>query len=329
MPEQFPYSILKKQQIIQQMNNLAVSRLPFLFIIDFKAESGFVIPETELDEQYIHFQTDSDLQSNKINRCVDWQIKPVGFDEYRQKFDYVQQQIHLGNSFLTNLTQPTNIYTNISLFELYQVGSSKYKLWLNNRFVVFSPETFVKIYNRTISSFPMKGTIDASLPNAEKQILNDPKEKAEHATIVDLIRNDLSLVAEQINVKRYRYIDKISTNKHDLLQVSSEIEGQLPGNFRERLGDILFALLPAGSICGAPKKKTLEVIEQAEGYERGFYTGIWGWFDGQNLDSAVMIRFVEQVDDNLVFKSGGGITAQSELMKEYEELIQKVYVPVC
>jgi len=195
-------------------------------------------------------------------------------------------------------------------------------------FTVLSPETFVKIRDGVISSFPMKGTIDATLPNAESVILADPKEKAEHATIVDLIRNDLSLVAEQVEVKRYRYIDNLVTNKGNLLQVSSEITGRLPENYLERLGDILFSLLPAGSISGAPKPKTLEIIEQAEGYERGFYTGIWGWFDGENLDSAVMIRFIEQQGDQLVFKSGGGITSQSELKKEYEELIQKVYVPL-
>jgi para-aminobenzoate synthetase component 1 len=73
----------------------------------------------------------------------------------------------------------------------------------------------------------------------------------------------------------------------------------------------------------------LEIIEQAEIYERGFYTGIFGWFDGENLDSAVMIRFIEQKGDKLIFKSGGGITSQSQVEKEYEELIQKVYVPVC
>jgi len=195
-------------------------------------------------------------------------------------------------------------------------------------FTVLSPETFVKIQDGIISTFPMKGTIDAALPNAESVILADPKEKAEHATIVDLIRNDLSLVAEQVEVKRYRYIDNLVTNKGNLLQVSSEITGRLPENYQERLGDILFSLLPAGSISGAPKPKTLEIIEQAEGYERGFYTGIWGWFDGENLDSAVMIRFIEQQGDQLVFKSGGGITSQSELKKEYEELIQKVYVPL-
>ena len=252
----------------------------------------------------------------------------MSLEDYRPKFDYVVEQIHLGNSFLTNLTQPTDVETNLSLLELYQLGSAKYKLWLNGLFTVLSPETFVRIEGQTITSYPMKGTIDASITNAEKIILNDPKEKAEHATIVDLIRNDLSLVAENVEVKRYRYIDKLKTNKQDLLQVSSEISGRLPENYLERLGDILFSLLPAGSISGAPKPKTLEIIENAEGYERGFYTGICGWFDGENLDSAVMIRFIEKNGDKLIFKSGGGVTAQSDLQKEYEELIQKVYVPI-
>jgi len=194
--------------------------------------------------------------------------------------------------------------------------------------LVLSPEIFVRIEGQTISSFPMKGTIDADIPDAENIILNDPKEMAEHATIVDLIRNDLSLVAEKVEVKRYRYIETIKTNKQDLLQVSSEITGLLPDDFRDRLGDILFELLPAGSICGAPKAKTLEIIQEAEGYDRGYYTGICGYFDGNNLDSGVMIRYMEQDGAQLTFKSGGGITSQSELIKEYEELIQKVYVPL-
>jgi para-aminobenzoate synthetase component 1 len=135
------------------------------------------------------------------------------------------------------------------------------------------------------------------------------------------------MVAENVCVKRYRYIDTLHTNKGDLLQVSSEISGDLPVNYKEKLGDLLLELLPAGSICGAPKTKTLEIIEQAEGYDRGFYTGIFGYFDGENLDSAVMIRFIEQQTDGLVFKSGGGITSQSNNQSEYDELIRKIYVP--
>ena len=328
MTASFPYIILKKQQLIQKINSLAALHTPFLFIIDYKAEQGYVIKQDELDNRFVRFDNKNQRTKNQKHETIQWQVLQISLEEYRPKFDYVVSQIHLGNSFLTNLTQPTQVETNLSLFELFQLGSAKYKLWLKDQFTVLSPETFVRIEGRTISSYPMKGTIDASIPNAEEIILNDPKEKAEHATIVDLIRNDLSLVAENVEVKQYRYIDKLKTNKHDLLQVSSEISGRLPQNYLERLGDILFSLLPAGSISGAPKPKTLEIIENAEGYERGFYTGICGWFDGENLDSAVLIRFIEQKGDKLFFKSGGGITAQSDLQKEYEELIQKVYVPI-
>ncbi len=330
MTKNFPYTLLNKHQITEQINHLAALSTPFLFIIDYNAESGFVIKEQELDERFVIFQCPG-VQERRAQSAdtIKWDLKPVDINSYQSKFEYVVEQIHKGNSFLTNLTQPTEVITNLSLQDLYRIGTARYKLWLKDHFTLLSPETFVRIDGRTISSYPMKGTIDATILNAKDIILNDSKEKAEHATIVDLIRNDLSLVADRVEVKRYRYVEKLTTNKQDLLQVSSEISGRLPENFHEKLGDILFALLPAGSICGAPKPKTLEIIEQAEGYERGFYTGICGWFDGRNLDSAVMIRFIEQQGNKLIFKSGGGITSQSEMQKEYEELIQKVYVPIC
>ena len=129
------------------------------------------------------------------------------------------------------------------------------------------------------------------------------------------------------SVSQSRYIDRIETNKGALLQVSSEISGQLAQNYKEKLGNIIMQLLPAGSISGAPKPKTMEIIKHAEQYDRGFYTGIFGKFDGQQLNSAVMIRFVEKINNKLYFKSGGGITAKSNCLSEYNELIQKVYVP--
>lgn len=171
----------------------------------------------------------------------------------------------------------------------------------------------------------MKGTIDANIPNAKELILANPKEIAEHATIVDLIRNDLSMVSDNVRVSNYRYYEKIQTQEGLIGQVSSKIEGTLPENYNDNIGDIIFALLPAGSISGAPKNKTKQIINKAENAERGYYTGVAGYFDGTNLDSCVLIRYLQA--DN-TYRSGGGITSQSDLFKEYQEMINKVYVPV-
>jgi para-aminobenzoate synthetase component 1 len=209
--------------------------------------------------------------------------------------------------------------------DIFEATSSKYKVWFKNHFVCFSPETFIRIKNGEIYSFPMKGTIDANIQDAKEVILNDPKEQAEHATIVDLLRNDLSMVSKNVRVLRYRYYEELKTQQGKIGQVSSEIAGELPDNFNEFIGDIVFSLLPAGSVSGAPKKKTLEAIHEIEGVERGYYTGIAGYFDGEELDSCVLIRYV---DDKNIFRSGGGVTFQSTLTTEYQEMIDKIYVPI-
>jgi len=96
---------------------------------------------------------------------------------------------------------------------VYTVVHAKYKLLFKNQFLVFSPETFVQIQDGVISSCPMKGTLDASIPNALQLLTDNPKEKAEHSTIVDLIRNDLSIVATDVRVRRFRYIEEISAGQ--------------------------------------------------------------------------------------------------------------------
>jgi para-aminobenzoate synthetase component I len=252
---------------------------------------------------------------------------PECFEVYQNKFDFVKQAILFGNSYLLNLTCSTPIDLDLTLKEVFLRSASKYRLWFGENFVCFSPETFVTIKNGIIRSFPMKGTIDASLPDAEIIILNDIKETAEHCTIVDLIRNDLSRVSKRVRVERFRYTETIKTHEKRLLQVSSEICGDLDDNFRASLGDIIYALLPAGSVSGAPKKKTIELIAAAEKCNRGYYTGIFGVFDGKDLDSGVMIRFIESGDKGLIFRSGGGITSLSEPLSEYNEMIDKIYVP--
>jgi para-aminobenzoate synthetase component 1 len=320
-----------RAQAIETMNSWGAKQTPFLFVIDFEMQKIKLFRTDQgLPEGIMCYFPEHRLENAFPNErpSLQFQKHPVSYPVYQEAFQIVMEQILAGNSFLLNLTFPTKIATNLTMSEIYSGSTAKYKLFLKDELVCFSPETFVTIRNGQISSYPMKGTIKATVPGAMEVLLNDPKETAEHHTIVDLIRNDLSMVASDISVKRFRYVENVSTHEGDILQVSSEITGKLPRNFRHHLGDIIFALLPAGSVTGAPKQKTVSIIELAEGAPRGYYTGIFGYFDGKNMDSAVMIRFIENRNGDLWFRSGGGITCNSNAESEYRELIDKVYVPI-
>lgn len=325
-------STISTSEAIECINEYGRQRTPFLFVIDFLAEKPVVIPLSEVNNEELLYdfngQTNYLTTNQKLLPQFQFNKHPLPFSDYQSKFGYVVNKIKLGNSFLTNLSVYTKVETDLDLKSIFAHSFAKYRLWWRDRFVCVSPEIFVQVRGNRIASFPMKGTIDAALPNAAQIILNDVKEAAEHATIVDLIRNDLSMVADKVWVESYRYLDTLSTNQKTLLQVSSEVAGLMPKDWRETLGTWLFKLLPAGSISGAPKPRTLDIIQQAEGYERGYYTGITGIFDGKNLDSGVLIRFIEKKDNHLLFKSGGGITARSEVNSEYQEVIDKVYLPI-
>ena len=112
--------------------------------------------------------------------------------------------------------------------------------------------------------------------------------------IVDLLRNDLSIISSNVKVDKFRYCETIITKDKKLIQTSSKISGTLEKNWQNKIGDILISILPAGSITGTPKRKTIEILKDVENYDREFFTGIFGIFDGQNLDSAVMIRFIQK-----------------------------------
>ena len=170
--------------------------------------------------------------------------------------------------------------------------------------------------------------MDAKLPNAKKTILADQKEMAEHVMIVDLMRNDLGIIGSAVKVEKFRYVEKIKAGEKELLQVSSKITATLPPDWKNRLGTLLSHILPAGSISGTPKKSTLNIINRVENFDRAFYTGVFGVFDGKSLRSGVMIRFIEKENDQLFYKSGGGITIDSDAQSEYDELIDKIYLPL-
>ena len=312
------------------MNELGKRSEPFFFLIDFELEN---IQIHKWDALPSNLYFDFGNVKHPAIQCfpepenTQLSFEAYPYTEYAEAFRLVLDEINYGNSFLLNLTGRSKLNTQLSLEQIYQMSNAKYRLYLADSFVSYSPESFIQIKEGTISSFPMKGTIDASIENAKDIILADPKEKAEHNTIVDLIRNDMSRYAKQVHVPKYRYIDTIKSKDATLYQVSSEVKGQLQESYAEHIGSILFSMLPAGSVSGAPKVKTLEIIRRAEQSKRGYYTGVAGYFDGLNMDSCVLIRFIAQDQDSLYYHSGGGITFMSDVDKEYNELIQKIYVP--
>lgn len=320
-----------QKSIIEKMNNWGASKTPFLFIVDFESLNPLVFPLSEIPSGILfNINNKKNYRHKSIKKALDFKINKSDFQKYKTSFDQVLKEIHHGNSYLLNLCTKTEIEMNYSLQEVFYSSHAKYKLYvdyLDHHFTVFSPEIFIQIRKNRIYAHPMKGTIDADILDAEKILMQDPKEQAEHYTIVDLLRNDLSMVAKDVIVKKYRYLDSLSTNQKNLLHTSSKISGKLPADYHKNIGNILNTILPAGSICGAPKQKTVQIIKQVEEHQRGYYTGIMGYFDGERLDAGIMIRYIEQSGKKFYYKSGGGITFRSDVHEEYEELNQKIYVP--
>jgi len=314
---------------MEEISKLAKQREPFLFVISYDLSSIFVQPLNQLDDD-VFFKIGNQRNYPKKPLTKEYYLEkhPLEFKRYKASLEKILEEIREGNTYLLNLTFKTAIESNLSLKEIFTYARAKYKLYFKNQFICFSPEKFIEIQGETIATYPMKGTIEASIPNAKEKILANEKEMAEHVMIVDLMRNDLGRVGINVQVKKFRYIEKIKAGEKELLQVSSEITATLPKNWRDNLGEILTQLLPAGSITGTPKKSTINIIDTIEDYNRGFYTGVFGIFDGEDLYSAVMIRFIEQKNNQLYYKSGGGITIDSSAKSEYEELIDKIYLPL-
>ena len=319
------------------MDEWSALGIPFLFIIDFEKQKPIIRKLSDLDRvnadiwySFPNRNNDSFWTERKVeDKSFSLHRKPYSQSHYLRKFQQAQELFKRYGVQVINLTMPTPVSLETSLAAIYQVANAKYKIYYENHFVCCTPEIFVRINEQgTISSFPMKGTIDANLPQAEQLILNNPKELREHTATVNQLKLDLAEVATAISVPRFRYVDKLHTSDKDLLQVSSEVQGKLQERFKSAYGQLFNRLLPAGSIVGSPRLEALKVIDEVEGYTRGYYTGVCGVFDGKTLDSCVLIRIIEKEEGNYYYKSGGGITSESNAESEYEELIDKIYVPL-
>ena len=322
--------ICSEKNFPSEFSRLRISGERFLFIIDYEMRNFILCPVEECASNgifySIHGESNSLFSGGKIESIKE--IYPPDYREYVAAFDKVMSNIVSGNTYLLNLTFRSEIYSAYSLSDVFASATAPYKLLFGDEFAVFSPEIFIKVIGKEIKTFPMKGTISSEHSDSLDLLLNDEKEMAEHLTVVDLLRNDMGIICETVSVERYRYAEKIFFNEGGIYQTSSEIKGILNDEFFNDYGKLLLKLLPAGSVTGAPKKETIAIIKDAENYNRGFYTGVFGICEGDYLDSCVMIRFIEKEKNKLYFKSGGGITVYSNPEKEYEELIRKISIPV-
>ena len=313
----------------ETMNRMAARGTSFLFIIDAWARRSVVLTTRDARAQGIRWSLGPPAVPPRAPPAHRFRSRVVERSRYAAAFRLIRDAQLKGETWLANLTFPAALRTSLGLRDFATFARAPFRLYVPGAFAVFSPERFVRIESSgRIGAYPMKGTIDAAEPDAATTILANEKEAAEHVTIVDLIRNDIGMVARRVAVPRFRFITPVESAQRRLLQVSSEVTGELGANWRARAGGVLQRLLPAGSVTGAPKRRTSEIIREAEIGDRGWYAGVFGYFDGRELDSAVSIRFVEQSDSgSLVYRSGGGITIHSDMDREYAELQAKIYVP--
>jgi anthranilate synthase component 1 len=188
-----------------------------------------------------------------------------------------------------------------------------------------SPETLVKLQNGNLYTFPLAGTkprgkTDEEDLQNEKDLLSDPKELAEHNMLVDLGRNDLGRISKfgTVKVEKYLSIERFSHVMH----IGSTVQGEIRDD--KNALDAVDAVLPAGTLSGAPKIRACEIINELENNKRGIYGGAIGYIDFTgNLDTCIAIRIAFKKNGKVFVRSGAGIVADSVPENEYQECINK------
>ncbi len=250
--------------------------------------------------------------------------------EYIKNVRKIKDFLRKGDTYQVNYTVKSNFDFSgdyISFFKsLLFNQSAKYSAFINlgdKILISLSPELFFSIENKKITTMPMKGTVKRGVNNEEdkknsKSLKSSPKDKAENVMIVDLLRNDLGKICRFGSVKTE---DLFSVEKYEsLFQMVSKVSGKLTD--KTSVGDIIKNIFPCGSVTGAPKIRTMEIIKEIEKEERGIYTGAIGIIENKNAAFNVGIRTLEINKKTCkgVMGLGSGIVIDSEPEKEYEEV---------
>lgn len=249
-------------------------------------------------------------------------------EEYCSMVVKAKEYIRNGDIFQAVISRRFESEFKDSLINAYRIlrttNPSPYMVFLQNddvQLISTSPETLVRLQNGTLSTFPIAGSRPRGKdPNEdrelERELLEDEKELAEHNMLVDLARNDLGRISKysSVHVTSYKKIQRYSRIMH----ITSEVEGAIREG-KDAL-DAIEALLPAGTLSGAPKIRACEIIEELEKEPRGIYGGAIGYVDFTgNMDVCIAIRMAVSKNGRVYVQAGGGIVADSVPQKEYEE----------
>mgnify|MGYP000186527385 CR=1 FL=1 len=261
------------------------------------------------------------------------EIKPqFPKEKYCEMVEKAKHYIHEGDIFQVVLSNPMRAKAEGSLFDTYRVlratNPSPYMFYFSSDDIELagaSPETLVKLEDKKLTTFPLAGTRPRGKTREEDQeleagLLKDEKELAEHNMLVDLGRNDIGKISRYGSVKVTEYMAVHKYSK--IMHICSKVVGNLePG--KDAL-DAIEAVLPAGTLSGAPKIRACQIIEDLEKEERGIYGGAIGYIDfAGNMDTCIAIRMAVKKDGMVYVQAGGGIVADSVPQKEYEESANK------
>jgi anthranilate synthase component 1 len=287
-----------------------------------------------LDKMESDLLKNTDDQFKEIPDRVSPQFKRNTTDEgYVNKVELIKEEIKSGEAFQVVLSQRFTMSSDSDPFDLYRVlreqNPSPYMYlfrFANGLSVVgSSPEALVKVTGNEVMIHPIAGTRarnkDLKIDDAlAKELLEDPKERAEHLMLVDLGRNDLGRVCSpgSVEVTEFMQIEKYSHVMH----IVSTVVGKLAKQFAPI--EALFAVFPAGTLSGAPKPRAMEIIEENEPTRRGIYGGTIGYLDFTgNIDTCIAIRTAVIKDGVAYVQAGAGIVADSDPISENQECINK------
>lgn len=244
----------------------------------------------------------------------------------------IKEYIRAGDVIQTVISQRFETANNVDSFDIYRslrvVNPSPYMFYLKLPDVTVtgsSPEVLVRVEGDDISLRPIAGTRPRGATekediNFKKELLADPKERAEHIMLVDLGRNDIGRVSLSgtVKVTELMIVEMYSHVMHIVSNVCGKIKKGLTSF------DVFSACFPAGTLSGAPKIRAMEIIEELEPCRRGIYGGSVGYFDfSGNMDMCITIRTVVIHGDKIYVQAGAGIVADSDPEKEFEETINK------